>query len=143
MDEDKVREEARYDGKWVLTTNTNLPAREVALKYKQLWTVEAAFRSMKSLLDTRPIFHKCDETIRGHVFCSFLALVLRKELEDRLASKQWKLEWGDVIRDLDNLLEMEVSITGKGYVFRSEAKGTTGKVFQACGVALPPTLRSC
>jgi hypothetical protein len=98
---------------------------------------------MKSLLDTRPIFRKCDETIRGHVFCSFAALVLRKELEDRLARKQWKLEWADVIRDLDNLLEMEVSITGKGYVFRSEAQATTGKVFQACGVALPPTLRSC
>jgi transposase len=143
VDEDKVRTEARYDGKWVLTTNTDLPAREVALKYKQLWMVEAVFRSMKSLLDTRPIFHKCDETIRGHVFCSFLALVLRKELEDRLASKEWKLEWADVIRDLDNLLEMEVSITGKGYVFRSEAKGTTSKVFQACGVALPPALRPC
>jgi transposase len=143
VDEDKVREEARYDGKWVLTTNTDLPAREVALKYKQLWMVEAVFRSMKSLLDTRPIFHKCDETIRGHVFCSFLALVLRKELEDRLARKEWNLEWADVIRDLNNLLEMEVSITGKGYVFRSEAKGTTGKVFQACGVALPPALRSC
>ena len=143
VDEDKVKEEARYDGKWVLTTNTDLSAREVALKYKQLWMVEAVFRSMKSLLDTRPIFHKRDETIRGHVFCSFLALVLRKELEDRLASKKWKLEWADVIRDLDNLLEMEVSLTGKGYVFRSEAKGTTGKVFQACGVALPPALRTC
>jgi len=143
VDEDKVREEARYDGKWVLTTNTDLPAREVALKYKQLWMVEAVFRSMKSLLDTRPIFHKCDETIRGHVFCSFLALTLRKELEDRLASKEWKLEWADVIRDLDNLLETEVSLTGKGYVFRSEAKGTAGKVFHACGVALPPALRPC
>jgi transposase len=143
VDEDKVREEARYDGKWVLTTNTDLPAREVALKYKQLWMVEAVFRSMKSLLDTRPIFHQCDETIRGHVFCSFLALVLRKELEDRLVRKGWKLEWADVIRDLDNLLEMEVSLAGKSYVFRSEAKGTTGKVFHACGVALPPALRSC
>ena len=143
VDEDKVSEEARYDGKWVLTTNTDLAAREVALKYKQLWMVEAVFRSMKSLLETRPIFHKCDETIRGHVFCSFLALVLRKELEDRLASKEWKLEWAELIRDLDNLLEMEVSITGKGYVFRSGAKGTTGKVFQACGVALPPVLRPC
>jgi transposase len=42
---------------------------------------------MKSLLDTRPIFHQRDETIRGHVFCSFLALLLRKELRDRLTSK--------------------------------------------------------
>ncbi len=143
VDEDKIKEEARYDGKWVLTTNTDLGTHEVALKYKQLWMVEEVFRSMKSLLDTRPIFHRCDETIRGHVFCSFLALLLRRELEDRLARKEWKLEWADVIRDLDNLVEMEVSINGKGHVFRGQASGATGKVFQACGVALPPTLRSC
>jgi len=143
VDEDKIQEEARYDGKWVLTTNTEFPAREVALKYKQLWMVEEVFRSMKSLLDTRPIFHKCDETIRGHVFCSFLALLLRKELEDRLARKEWKLEWADIIRDLDNLIEMEVAIRGKGYVFRGQTSGVAGKVFQACGVALPPALRPC
>ena len=47
--------------------------------------VEDIFRSAKSLLATRPIFQKYDETIRGHIFCSFLALVMRKELEDRLA----------------------------------------------------------
>jgi len=143
VDEDKIKEEARYDGKWVLTTNTDLPARDVALKYKQLWMAEDVFRSMKSLPDTRPIFHKCDETIRGHVFCSFLALLLRKELEGRLARKEWKLEWTDVIRDLDNIMEMEVAISGKGYVFRGQTSGVAGKVFQACGVALPPALRSC
>ena len=143
VDEDKIKEEARYDGKWVLTTNTDLPAREVALKYKQLWLVEEGFRSMKSLLDTRPIYHKRDETIRGQVFCSFLALLLRKELEDRLASKDCHLEWADVVRDLDNLVEMEVVIGGKGYVFRGQTSGVAGKVFQACGVALPPALRSC
>jgi transposase len=58
-----------------------LAAGEVAVKYKQLWMVEDILRSMKSLLETRPIYHKCDETIRGHVFCSFLALILRKELQ--------------------------------------------------------------
>jgi len=143
VDEEKIKEEARYDGKWVLTTNTDLPAREVALKYKQLWMVEDVFRSMKSLLDTRPVFHKCDETIRGHVFCSFLALLLRKELQDRLARKKWKLEWADVIRDLDNPIEMRIAINDKSFVFRGQSSGVAGKVFQACGVALPPVLRSC
>jgi hypothetical protein len=141
VDEDKIQEEARYDGKWVLTTNTDLPASEVALKYKQLWMVEEMFRSMKSLLDTRPIFHQRDETIRGHVFCSFLALLLRKELQDRLTSKGCDVEWADVIRDLDNLVEMEVAINGKGYLFRGQTTGVAGKVFQACGVALPPLMR--
>jgi transposase len=142
LDEDKLTEEARYDGKWLLRTNTELAAGEVALKYKQLWMVEDIFRSMKSLLETRPVYHKCDETIRGHVFCSFLALILRKELQDRWESKGGSLEWADVIRDLDRLQEVEMSLDGKNYVVRTETKGTVGKVFQACGVALPPTLRS-
>ena len=78
IDEAKIEEEALYDGKWVLRTNTDLPAHMVALKYKELWQVEQAFRDMKSVLETRPVFHQTDETIRGHVFCSFLALVLEK-----------------------------------------------------------------
>lgn len=142
IDPEKIEAEARYDGKWVLSTNLDLSARDIALKYKQLWTVEAMFRSMKSLLETRPIFHKCDETIRGHVFCSFLALVLRKELQDRLENKGWRLEWDDILRDLDHLLETEISVQGKGYIIRSESKGTIGKVAQACKIALPPALRA-
>lgn len=143
IDEDKIRAEARLDGKWVLRTNTQLSAKDTALKYKQLWMVEEVFRTTKSILETRPIFHKCDETIRGHVFCSFLSLILRKELQDRIESKGWRLEWDDVIDDLDNLLETEITVDGKGYVLRSETKGTVGKVSQAVGAALPPVLRPC
>lgn len=80
IDEAKIKSEARFDGKWVLRTNTDLSADQVALKYKQLWQVERVFRDVKSLLETRPIFHRHDRTIREHVFCSFLALILRKEL---------------------------------------------------------------
>jgi hypothetical protein len=140
IDEDKIKAEARFDGKWVLTTNTELSARELALKYKQLWLVEAIFRTAKSQLDTRPIFHKCDDTIRGHVFCSFLALLVRVELEERLARRGWKLEWADIVADLDRLQEIELKVNDKAYTLRTEAKGTVGKVFQACGAALPPTL---
>lgn len=142
VDEAKVAEEARYDGKWILRTNTELSAREVALKYKQLWTVEAIFRTMKSQLDTRPIFHKTDDTIRGHVFCSFLALVLRKALQDRLEAKgRTELEWAHILDDLDRLQEIELTVQGKGYRLRTETQGTISAVFSACGVALPPTLR--
>jgi len=48
------------------------------------------------------------------VFCSFLALVVRKELQDRLERKGWTLEWADLIRDLDSLQEIEIRIDGKG-----------------------------
>jgi len=141
INDEAIKREARYDGKWVLRTNTELDAAEVALRYKQLWMVEDVFRSAKSLLDTRPVYHKCDETIRGHVFCSFLALVLRKELQDRLERSGHSLEWADVLRDLDNLTETQIDKDGKEFVLRSQAKGCCGKVFQAVGVALPPTVR--
>jgi transposase len=110
--------------------------------------VESIFRSMKSLLRTRPIYHKCDDTIRGHVFCSFLAVMLRKRLQDRLEEviedpEEAPLEWADIIRELDNLAETELQVGGKNYKIRTEAKGTVAKVFKACGVALPPVLRQC
>ena len=137
----KAEQEERYDGKWVLVTNTELSAKDLALKYKQLWRVEDIFRSMKTLLKTRPIYHKCDETIRGHVFCSFLALVLRKKLQDLLDQKGWpELEWADILHDLDQMIEMEIRLSGKNYVLRSEVHGNAGKVFQAVGVAIPPQL---
>jgi hypothetical protein len=141
IDEAKLAEEKRFDGMWVLRTNTAFAAAEVALKYKQLWMVESIFRSAKSLLETRPIYHKVDDTIRGHVFCSFLALVLRKELETRLEKQGDKLEWADINRDLRALQEVEVEMHGKKLYLRTDLRGVCHKVLQAAGVAVPQTVR--
>jgi len=141
IDDAKITAEAQYDGKWVLRTNTGLAMDVVALAYKHLFMVEAIFRSMKSLLETRPIYHQKDETIRGHVFCSFLALVLRQELERRLEQQGSTFEWADIIRDLDHLQETTITVEEKEYVIRSQIKGTLAKVFQTAGLAIPPAVR--
>lgn len=138
IDANRVKSEARYDGKWVLRTNTQLPAAKVALQYKQLLTVERFFRTAKGLLQTRPIFHKADATISGHIFCSFLALLLMHELEERLNRRGWKLEWADIFRDLKALEEVEVRHNGKRYLLRTPLRGGCGKLLQAIGVAIPP-----
>jgi hypothetical protein len=140
IDEAKIAEEARYDGTWVLRTSTDLPAAEVALQFKRLWLVEQWFRSCKSLLETRPIYHQCDETIRGHVFCSFLALLLRYELQARLAARGQVPEWADVLGDLERLQYVEVEQEGKRFRLRTQVQGTCGRVFRAVGVAVPPTV---
>jgi transposase len=143
IDQQKIKSEARYDGKWVLRTDLDeLSAEDVALRYKQLWMVEDCIRSIKSILETRPIFHHHDETIRGHVFCSFLALVLRKELQDRLTAAGYSPEWADVLRDLEALQSVEVEYQGKRFRLRSEARGTCSQVFQVVGVAFPPTMEA-
>jgi len=143
VDEAKIALEARYDGKWVLQTDRDeFSPEEVALKYKQLWMVEEMFRTTKSLLETRPIYHHWDETIRGHVFCSFLALVLRKELQDRLSTAGEHYEWLELLEDLASLESTEVSYKEKRFVLRSEVRGSCSAAFRAAGVAIPPTIRS-
>ena len=139
--QEKIEEASRFDGKWVLQTNTDLKAEQVALKYKELWQVEQLFRDIKSILATRPVFHQRDETIRGHVFCSFLALVLRKELNRRLEAAGLNFEWADIKQDLKTLQETVIEENAKRLAIRSQCEGTCGKVFQAVGVALPPTIR--
>ena len=142
IDEAKVKHDSRFDGKWVLQTDLDeMPAEDVALKYKQLWMVEEMFRTAKTLLETRPIYHHHDETIRGHVFCSFLALVLRKELHDRLALQGDKFEWAEILRDLEALQYVQVEHQGKRFLLRSEAQGSSSAVFRAAGVAIPPTIQ--
>jgi hypothetical protein len=142
IDYDKAKAESRFDGKWVLRTNTSLAAAEVGLKYKQLWMVEQLFRSAKTLLSTRPVYHKYDRTIRGHVFCSFLALVLRQALQERLGVTEASCEWADIKLDLDSLTEVELEHAGKRFILRSQPKGTCSTVFRAAGVALPPNIRT-
>ena len=103
--------------------------------------VERAFRTSKSLFATRPIFHKLDETIRGHVSCSFLALVLKKELEDRIATLGHASSWPNVLADLNSLTETEVEQDGKRFLLRTPPRPAASLALRAAGVALPPTVR--
>src|SRR6201987_4831173 len=111
------------------------------LCYKQLGTVEQTFQTAKHTLPTRPIFHKLDETIRGHVFCSFLALVLKSELEERIAGLGRSDAWPEIIADLDSLTETEIEYDGKGLIVRSAPRPAASVALRAAGVALPPTVR--
>jgi hypothetical protein len=129
------------DNDTTATGNTDLNTLEAMLCYKQLWTVEQTFRTAKYLLTTRPIFHKLDETIRGHVFCSFLALVLKKALEDRIAAVDRLASWPAIIADLDSLTETEIAYDGKRFIVRAAPRPAATLALRAAAVALPPTIR--
>ena len=141
IDRAKAEEDAKFDGIFVLRTNTDLSPLDAMLCYKRLWMVERAFRTSKSLFATRPIFHKLDETIRGHVSCSFLALVLKKELEDRIANLGLPGSWPEILADLDSLTETEVEQDGKRFLLRTPPRPAASLALRAAGVALPATVR--
>jgi hypothetical protein len=141
VDHAKAEDDARFDGLFVLRTNTDLDPRSAMLRYKHLWTVEQTFRTAKHLLATRPIFHKVDATIRGHVFCSFLALVLKTELHARIAALGHEGSWPEIATDLDALAETEIEQDGKRFLLRSAPRPAASLALRAAGVALPPTVR--
>jgi Transposase DDE domain len=137
LDEAAIEREARLDGKFVLTTSTALPAAEVALAYKSLWRVERAFRTLKSTLDVRPVFHQRDDSVIGHIVGCFLALRLEVDLQRRLDAKSLAAPWPDLMRDLARLQAVIVDLDGTRYRLRTDCQGHTAKAFQAAGVAIP------
>jgi hypothetical protein len=141
IDPGKLADEARHDGVFVLRTNARISPLQAVLRYRDLLQVEDLFRTAKALMRTRPIYHSSDAAIRGHVFCSFLALVLRKELDARCRKAGFRPEWGDLLLDLDRLQEVEITKDGRRMTLRTPATGTVGPLFKAAGIALPPNIR--
>ena len=142
IDVAKVEADARFDGLFVLRTNTSLSALQIVLRYRNLLAVETAFKTAKALLATRPIFHKTDAGIRGHVFCTFLALVLRTELMHRLTSRRSKrLEWQCIIDDLADLSEIDIEQDGRRARLRTAPGPTIDPICRAIGITLPPVFQ--
>jgi hypothetical protein len=141
IDAGKLAEEARYDGIFVLRTNARITPLQAMLRYRELLEVETLFRKTKSVLRTRPIYHSSDAAIRGHVFCSFLALVLQKELLERCRAAGFMPEWDDVLRDLDRLQQAEVIQGGKTWKVRTDVEATASALLRACGIAIPPRIQ--
>src|SRR5262249_21091075 len=134
-------EAARFDGIFVLRTNARLTPLQAVLRYRDLVRVEDLFRRAKAVLRTRPIFHSCDAAIRGHVFCSFLALLLQKRLDDLAQSAGLSLEWKTLLRDLDRLQQLRLRHRDKDWLVRTDASPALAAVFRHAKIALPPRLK--
>ena len=103
IDRGKIRDEAHLDGKYILSTSDDtLTPEDIALGYKQLLEVERAFRTMKTTLDLRPVYHRKNERIMAHVFLCFLALMLV-----RIAERKTKLTWDHIRTHMERLHRIE------------------------------------
>ncbi len=140
IDREAVQADARLDGKFVLTTNTELSTAEVATTYKSLWRVERTFREEKSTLEVRPIFHHRDDTSIGHIVASFLALRLEVDLQRRLDERQVEVSWPDLMRDLGQVQAVQVDLDGQRYRLRTDLCGAAHQAFAAAGVRPPSTV---
>ena len=140
LDPQTVADEARLDGKWVLRTNTDLPAAEVAESYKSLWRVERTFRECKSTLQMRPIYHHLDETSLGHLVACFLALRLEVHLQRKLSEKGMTTPWPQLMQDLSRVQAVRLRLEGKDWLVRTDFPGQAHAAFMAAGVQPPPSV---
>jgi transposase len=140
IDDEAVQADSRFDGMFVLRTNMELPADEIATTYKGLWRVERTFREEKSTLEMRPLFHHQDETRIGHIVASFLALRLEIDLQRRLEEKKNVVPWPNLMRDLERVHAVEVELDGQRYLLRTDLVGSAHSAFAAAGVRPPSSV---
>jgi len=155
VDEKKIASEKKFDGIYVLLTNTDLSPKETALAYKELWRVERAFREIKSFLEIRPMYLSREDHVRGHVAMCFLAFCLETALLKILRSEQEEKKEDGVPRkelrqtlsaqSLDSILTslkevrmVELAVAGKRYRVVSDPDKVATTVFRLLGM---PSLR--
>ena len=141
IDAGKLAEEARFDGIFVLRTNAKITPLQAVLRYRDLLQVENLFFRTKAVMRTRPIFHSSDAAIRGHVFCSFLALTMQKHLDDLLREDGATPEWKDLLRDLDRLQQVRIHQRGADWLVRTDAAPSITSLFRRAHIALPSRAR--
>src|SRR5271166_2512080 len=131
IDAGKLAEEARLP-------NAKITPLQAVLRYRDLLKVENLFLRTKAVMRTRPIFHSSDAAIRGHVFCSFLALVMQKYLEDLSCQAGVVPEWKSLLRDLDRLQQVRIRHRGNDWVVRTDVAKPIADLFRHAHIAMPP-----
>lgn len=83
MNTEKIKEDSLLDGKFLISASSmKMKAEDIAMGYKQLWTVEHVFRDMKNILELRPVYHRLEDRIRCHVLICWLAMILIRTAEN-------------------------------------------------------------
>ena len=108
IDDDKIKNDEKWDGLKGYITNSSMNKEEILENYKNLWQIEKAFRVAKSELKIRPIFHFKRERIEAHICLNFVAYKIYKELERILKLKKSTLSPEKVIQIIQNITQISV-----------------------------------
>ena len=107
LDENKISEEARYDGLYAVCTDLLDDAAGDILKVSEgRWQIEECFRIMKTDFSARPVYLQDENRIKAHFLICFLALTLYRFLEKKLDSKYTCEELLDTLKAM-NFVEVQ------------------------------------
>lgn len=141
LDEDKIKRAAQFDGFLAISTNTAIKSTEVLEQYKQLYQIEHSFRTLKSHLEIRPMFHWTDTRIEGHICMCYMAFALQNWVLQKINKQKKKFTENTLRKYLDKMQLSLVKNGDKQFYIRSVSTLEQGSLQKAIGVKqLPPLI---
>ncbi len=107
LDVIKIQEAQKYDGFLAIATNTTLSATTVLENYKQLYKIEHSFKTFKSHLETRPMFHWTDKRIKGHICLCYIAYTIQNFMLQKI-NKEKNIMSEKVLRYTLNKMQLSL-----------------------------------
>ena len=140
IDQDRIKKDQRWDGYYAMQTNVEMDYLQVIENYNRLWKIEDSFRVLKSTMKTRPIFHWTPKRIKGHFVLCFIAFMLERQLQLKLANNKINLS-AERIKEVLNSLEVsKVKLNNQTYFLRGNAKKPAAKMLKAFRIKQPANL---
>jgi transposase len=131
LDQKKIEIAAQYDGlKAIATSDKTLTNEDILLKYKELYQIEQSFRTFKSFLETRPMFHWTDERIKGHFCMCYLSFALLNYLQQKLKANNLDYSENDIRKMLDKMQISHLQQFKQDYYIRSQLDENTKKLLK-------------
>lgn len=135
INEEKVIEDAQWDGLHGILSNTDLSGEEVVERYKNLWVIEEAFRINKHNLKMRPIYHYTPDRIKAHIEICFLTFALIRHAQYRLKQAGASMSVDELREELSPI---EASIlcdrkTGKFYRMPAQMSFQAKAIYKVLG----------
>lgn len=141
LDEKKIERDKRFDGFLAIATNnTTLDINIILEQYKQLYRIEHTFRTFKSHLETRPMFHWTDKRIEGHLCLCYLSYTLLNYTLLKLERAGIKTTEAQLRKTLERMQVSLIEQDGKEYYLRSAAQPLEALIQQKLGLNMLPSV---
>lgn len=141
LDEDKIKRDETFDGFIAISTNTIIGATEVLEQYKQLYKIEHSFRTLKSHLEIRPMFHWTDKRIEGHICMCYMAFALQNWVLKKVNKAKNIITEKTLRGTLDKMQVSHIKTADNEFYIRSNPQPNQMSILNALGIKeLPPLI---
>ncbi len=137
----RVERTKKWAGWWVLSTDTKLPATEVARLYQGLSVIEQGWKEIKGVLEVRPLHHRLERRIAAHLMLCELAYLLERVIELKVrqadvSGREGRLTGWAAVEEFRTMTanQLEVGTTGVRFYRTTEPTGRQAEILRAMGL---------